>query len=51
MRKKRRSREFKKNSQVIDIEQARKQRLDRKAEEKRREEERIRYAASQEGAH
>lgn len=47
MRKKRRSREFKKNSQVIDIEQARKQRLDRKAEEKRREEERIRYAASQ----
>lgn len=47
MRKKRRSREFKKNSQVIDIEQARKQRLDRKAAEKKREEERIRYAASQ----
>lgn len=47
MRKKRRSREFKKNSQVIDIQQARKQRLDRRAEEKKREEERIRYAASQ----
>ncbi len=47
MRKKRRSREFKKNSQVIDIEQARKQRLDRKAAEKKREEEKVRYAASQ----
>lgn len=47
MGRKRRSREFKKNSQVIDIQQARKQRLDRKAAEKKREEERIRYAASQ----
>lgn len=47
MRRKRRSREFKNNSQVIDINQARKQRQEKRQAEKKREEERIRYAASQ----
>ena len=46
-RRKRRSREFKKNSQVIDINQARNQRLEKRQAEKKREEEKIRYAASQ----
>ena len=46
-KRRRRSREFKNNSQVIDIDQARKQRLEKRQAEKRREEEKIRYAASQ----
>ena len=47
MRRKRRSREFKNNSQVIDIDKARKQRLEKRQAEKAKEEEKIRYAASQ----
>lgn len=47
MGRKRRSREFKNNSQVIDIEQARKERLEKRRAEKAKEEEKIRYAASQ----
>lgn len=47
MGRKRRSREFKNNSQVIDIEKARKQRLEKRRAEKEKEEEKIRYAASQ----
>ena len=47
MGRKRRSREFKNNSQVIDIDQARKQRLEKRRAEKAKEEEKIRYAASQ----
>lgn len=46
MGRKRRSREFKNNSQVIDIDQARKQRLEKRRAEKAKEEEKIRYAAS-----
>jgi len=47
MGRKRRSREFKNNSKVIDIDQARKQRLEKRRAEKAKEEEKIRYAASQ----
>ena len=47
MGRKRRSREFKNNSQVIDIDQARKERLEKRRAEKAKEEEKIRYAASQ----
>ena len=47
MGRKRRSREFKNNSQVINIEEARKQRLEKRQAEKKKEEERIRYEASQ----
>lgn len=47
MGRKRRSREFKNNSQVIDIEEARKQRLEKRRAEKKKEEERIKYEASQ----
>lgn len=47
MRKKRRSAEFKNNSQVIDIAEARQQRQARRQAEKDREEEKRRYAASQ----
>ena len=47
MRRKRRSREFKNNSQVIDIDKARKERLEKRQAEKAKEEEKIRYAASQ----
>lgn len=46
MRRKRRSREFKNNSQVIDIDKARKERLEKRRAEKAKEEEKIRYAAS-----
>lgn len=46
MGRKRRSREFKNNSRVISIEDARKQRLEKRQAEKKKEEERIRYATS-----
>lgn len=47
MGRKRRSREFKNNSQVIDIEKARQERLEKKQAEREKNEEKIRYAASQ----
>ena len=47
MGRKRRSREFKNNSRVIDIEDARKQRLEKRRAEKKKEEERVRRAAGQ----
>lgn len=47
MGKKRRSREFKNNSQVIDMDEARKKRLAKRREEKEREEERARRHARQ----
>ena len=47
MGRKRRSREFKNNSQVIDIDKARKQRLEKRRAERAKEEEKVRYAASQ----
>lgn len=47
MGKKRRSREFKNNSQVIDMDEARKKRLAKRREEKAREEERARRHARQ----
>lgn len=47
MRKKRRSAEFKNNSQVIDMNEARRLRQQKRQAEKEREEERNRYAASQ----
>lgn len=47
MGRKRRSREFRNNSQVIDIDKARKQRLEKRRAEKAKEEEKVRYAASQ----
>lgn len=45
MGRKRRSREFKNNSQVIDIDEARKQRLEKRRAEKKREEEKARQEA------
>lgn len=47
MGKKRRSREFKNNSQVIDMDEARRKRLAKRREEKAREEERARKNARQ----
>lgn len=47
MRKKRRSAEFKNNSQVIDMNEARRLRQQKRQAEKEREEEKLRYAASQ----
>lgn len=47
MRKKRRSAEFKNNSQVIDMNEARRLRQQKRQAEKEKEEEKIRYAASQ----
>lgn len=47
MGRKRRSREFKNNSQVIDIDEARKQRLEKRRAEKKREEEKAREKARQ----
>lgn len=47
MRKQRRSKEFKNNSQVIDIEEARRQRLEKRRAERKLEEEKAKYAASQ----
>lgn len=47
MGKQRRSKEFKNNSQVIDMEEARRQRLEKRRAEKAKEEEKARYAASQ----
>lgn len=45
MGRKRRSREFKNNSRVIDIEEARKQRLEKRRAERKKEEERIKRSA------
>ena len=45
MGRKRRSREFKNNSRVINIEDARKQRLEKRQAERKKEEERIKQAA------
>lgn len=47
MGKKRRSTEFKNNSQVIDMEQARKQRLEKRRAEKAKEEAKVKAAARQ----
>ncbi len=47
MRKKRRSAEFKNNSQVIDMNEARRLRQQKRQAEKEKEEEKLRYAASQ----
>lgn len=47
MGKKRRSREFRNNSQVIDMDEARKKRLEKRREEKAREEENARQRARQ----
>lgn len=47
MGKKRRSREFKNNSQVIDMDEARKKRLEKRRQERAREEEKARQHARQ----